>query len=123
MSPTVGVKKEAHGKTPNPVSVAIRTRFRGKQRVRSETFSDHYSQARQFYISQTGIEQQHIADAFVFELSKVEREDIRARMVGHLLNIDGELASTVAKGLGLADMPEPAEAAMPTRDDLPASPS
>lgn len=59
----------------------------------------------------------------MFELSKVEREDIRARMVGHLLNIDGELASTVAKGLGLADMPEPAEAAMPTRDDLPASPS
>lgn len=93
-----------------------------KQRARSETFSDHYSQARQFYISQTSIEQAHIADAFVFELSKVEREDIRARMVSHLLNIDGGLAKTVAQGLGLAKMPKRANAAMPTREDLPASP-
>ncbi|MEX2474250.1 catalase [Marinobacter sp.] len=93
-----------------------------KQRVRSETFADHYSQARQFYISQTQVEQEHIADAFVFELSKVEREDIRARMVGHILNIDQDLANTVAEGLGLATMPEPAKAAMPTREDLPASP-
>ena len=31
--------------------------------VRSETFADHYSQARQFYVSQTPIEQKHIADA------------------------------------------------------------
>ena len=52
-----------------------------KQRVRSETFADHYSQARQFYASQTAVEQTHIANALVFELSKVEREDIRARMV------------------------------------------
>ena len=56
-----------------------------KQRVRSETFADHYSQARQFYVSQTPIEQQHIIDAFVFELSKVERPDIRARMVANLM--------------------------------------
>src|ERR1700678_2530119 len=41
-----------------------------KVRERSETFSDHYSQARQFYISQTGLEQKHIADALIFELSK-----------------------------------------------------
>ena len=43
-----------------------------KLRVRSESFADHYSQARQFYISQTPIEQTHIADSFTFELSKVE---------------------------------------------------
>ncbi len=42
-----------------------------KVRVRSETFADHYSQARQFYVSQTPIEQTHIANALVFELSKV----------------------------------------------------
>src|SRR6476660_8369222 len=36
-----------------------------KQRIRSERFADHYSQARQFFISQTPIEQQHIIDAFV----------------------------------------------------------
>src|SRR6202167_2114235 len=31
-----------------------------KLRVRSETFADHYSQARQFYISQTKVQQEHI---------------------------------------------------------------
>ncbi len=93
-----------------------------KQRSRSETFSDHYSQARQFYISQTTVEQ-HIADALTFELSKVKRSDIRARMVSHLLNIDNDLAQDVADGLGLDEMPDPAEAARPTRQDLPPSPA
>jgi catalase len=91
-----------------------------KQRVRSESFADHYSQARQFFVSQTPIEQKHIGDALVFELSKVERPDIRARVVSHLLNIDATLAATVADGLGLA-LPEPAIAARPTITDLPAS--
>ena len=93
-----------------------------KQRVRSETFADHYSQARQFYISQTSVEQKHIGDALVFELSKVEREAIRERMVSHLLNIDEGLAKTVADGLGLREMPGAADAAMPTRQDLKESP-
>ncbi|MET0251389.1 MAG: catalase [Novosphingobium sp.] len=86
-----------------------------KQRIRSETFADHYSQARQFYISQTPIEQKHIGDALVFELSKVERVDIRARAVSHLRNIDDGLAATVADGLALA-LPDPAVAAKPTLD-------
>jgi catalase len=92
-----------------------------KQRVRSETFADHYSQARQFFISQTPIEQTHIANALTFELSKVEEPAIRARMVSHLLNIDKELAGKVATGLRMADLPEPAVAARPTRQDLKAS--
>lgn len=91
-----------------------------KQRVRSETFADHYSQALQFYASQTAVEQTHIANALVFELSKVEREDIRARVVGHLRNIDADLATTVADGLGLA-LPPAAKAARPTLQDLPTS--
>jgi catalase len=89
-----------------------------KGRVRPESFADHYSQARQFYVSQTPIEQKHIGDALTFELSKCERPDIRARMVSHLLNIDPGLAQTVANGLGLAELPEPAQAARPTRQDL-----
>ncbi len=82
-----------------------------KQRVRSDTFADHYSQARQFYLSQTDVEKEHIADAFVFELSKVGRVSIRQRMVGHLMVVDDDLAKTVADGLGLAEMPTPAEPA------------
>jgi len=91
-----------------------------KQRVRSESFADHYSQARQFFVSQTAIEQKHIGDALVFELSKVERPDIRARTVSHLLNIDATLAATVADGLGL-ELPDPAVAARAPITDLPAS--
>jgi catalase len=89
-----------------------------KLRVRPESFADHYSQARQFYISQMGIEQKHMADALVFELSKVERPDIRSRVVSHLLNIDAGLAQQVARGLRLKEMPQPAQAARPTRKDL-----
>jgi len=89
-----------------------------KVRVRSDTFADHYSQARQFYISQTPIEQAHIAASFTFELSKVERPDIRSRMVSHLMNVDNGLAEKVAKDLGLKEMPNKAEAAKPTRTDL-----
>ena len=86
-----------------------------KLRVRSETFADHYSQARQFYLSQTETEQGHIASAFTFELSKVETPAIRARMVSHLLNVDEDLARTVADGLRLKPMPKAADAAMPTK--------
>ena len=89
-----------------------------KQRVRSETFADHYSQARQFFISQTEVEQEHIRSALTFELSKVQTPAIRARMVSHLLNIDRGLADQVAKGLRLREMPKPADAARSTRKDL-----
>lgn len=91
-----------------------------KRRIRPESFADHYSQARQFYKSQTEVEQGHMADALVFELSKVETPAIRKRVVGHLLNVDEGLAQSVADGLGLKEMPDPAS---PARDpiDLPVS--
>lgn len=91
-----------------------------KTRRRSESFADHYSQARQFFISQTPIERKHIGDALTFELSKCERPDIRSRVVSHLLNIDVALARRVADGLRL-EMPDPAKAARPTRQELPPS--
>ncbi len=91
-----------------------------KQRVRSDTFADHYSQARQFFVSQAPIEQKHIADALVFELSKVEREDIRARVVSHLRNIHQVLAGKVADGLGLP-LPPAAKAAREPLANLPPS--
>jgi catalase len=77
-----------------------------KRRLRPESFADHYSQARQFYISQTDVERQHIGDAFTFELSKCERPEIRARMVAGLRNVDEDLARYVAGGLGLPELPQ-----------------
>jgi catalase len=94
-----------------------------RARLRPESFGDHYSQARQFYISQTQIERAHIADALIFELAKCEIADIRLRMVAHLRHIAEELAADVAAGLGINELPSPATTAVPAREDLPASPS
>jgi len=84
-----------------------------KRKVRAELFADHYSQARQFYQSQTEVEQGHIADALIFELSKCEVQDIRERVVAHLPNIDPDLAQMVADGLGFNKLPK---AHTPRRD-------
>jgi catalase len=94
-----------------------------KRRLRPESFADHYSQARQFYVSQTEVEQRHIIDAFVFELSKCDKEAIRSRMVAGLRNVDEDMARAVADGLGLAEMPEPAPPAREPVRDLPPSPA
>ncbi|HEY6764175.1 MAG TPA: catalase [Candidatus Sulfotelmatobacter sp.] len=70
-------------------------------RLRSETFADHYSQARLFYRSITKPEQKHLGMALTFELSKLETEAIRLRMLGHLALIDEALADQVREGLGV----------------------
>lgn len=73
-----------------------------KIRQRSESFSDHFSQARLFFNSMSAHEKEHIIAAYSFELGKVEREFIRAREVNEILaNIDLELAKRVAANLGL----------------------
>ncbi|WLI91278.1 catalase [Massilia sp. R2A-15] len=87
-----------------------------KGRIRAESFSDHYSQARQFFISQTPVEQAHMASALVFELSKVEHPHIREAVVSHLRHIDGDLAQRVATGLGMDKLPEPAPTTVETRE-------
>jgi catalase len=94
-----------------------------KQRIRSQSFADHYSQARMFFISQTSGEQHHIAAALTFELSKVKTLAIRERLVSHLLNIDNGLAKMVGEALGFKAMPKPADAAVVTRQDIEPSPA
>ncbi len=87
-----------------------------KGRIRAESFADHYSQARQFYLSQTAYEQAHIASALVFELSKVEHVHVRDAIVGHLRHIEEDLAKRVATGLGFDSIPDAPTAAMPVRE-------
>lgn len=90
-----------------------------KGRVRPESFADHYSQARQFYLSQTEYEQAHIASALVFELSKVDHLHVRQAMVGHLRHIEEDLAKRVAAGMGFDKMPNAPRAAAPVREMKP----
>ena len=93
-----------------------------KVRARSATFADHYSQARQFFMSQTKPEQDHIVAALVFELSKVEMPVVRAAMLGHLVNIEQALGKRVATGPGHDAPIVPAQVAVATRTDLKPSP-
>jgi catalase len=113
----------AAGFRTHPDADPVRAESGPKRRLRPESFADHYSQARQFYISQNQVEQRHLTDAFVFELSKCDKEAIRARMVAGLRNVDEDLARSVAERLGLAGLPDPAPAAREPIRDLPPSPA
>ncbi|MCT2409225.1 catalase [Chryseobacterium antibioticum] len=72
-----------------------------KVRKRSQSFVDHYSQAKLFYNSQSAPEQTHLQNALIFELSKVTILEIRERMVGQLAFIDKTLAQKVADKVGV----------------------
>jgi catalase len=94
-----------------------------KMRVRSETFADHFSQALQFFNSQTEPEQNHIISAFIFELSKVETKAVRERMLGQLANVHSSIAERVAAGLGMPAPTKPAATTVPARTNLASSPA
>jgi catalase len=73
-----------------------------KIRARSDSFSDHFSQATQFWNSMSDWEQQHIAAAFSFELNQVENEDVRHHVMNELLvNIADALAEAVSAQTGI----------------------
>lgn len=72
-----------------------------KVRERSQSFFDHFSQARLFFNSQSEPEKNHIIEALSFELGKVQAVAIRERMLRTLNEIDKGLAAAVAYNLGL----------------------
>ena len=72
-----------------------------KTRERSPTFADHFSQARLFLNSQSPAERRHLVQAFQFELGKVERPQIRERVVAMFAEVDPTLAAEIADGLGI----------------------
>lgn len=72
-----------------------------KIRRRSPSFDNHYLQAALFWRSMSAWEQQHIIDAFRFELGKVSAKDVRARTVEQLALVSAALAKAVAEGVGV----------------------
>jgi catalase len=76
-------------------------------RGKPEKFAEHYNQATLFWNSQTPVEQQHIINAFRFELTKVQVNAVRTRMVAGLRNVAAKLAEGVAEGLGMTELPDP----------------
>jgi catalase len=91
------------------VEVAARVAEATKTRDKPASFDDHYSQARQFWLSMSPPEKEHIVLAYTFELAKCYEQAIKERQLRALANIDPELCSQVAAGLGLP-APEPTEA-------------
>jgi catalase len=81
---------------PAPVAAAEKTR------AAPQSFDDHFSQARLFWLSMTPVEQDHIVQAFTFELGKVYEQAIKERELQVLANVDADLCARVAAGLGLA---------------------
>lgn len=75
-----------------------------KIQARHESFKDHFSQAKMFLNSLSKPEQQHLYDAFSFELGKCDME-IRNIVLKELINkIDRNLAEYVADHTG-AELP------------------
>ena len=77
-----------------------------KIRANPVTFDDHFSQVTMFYRSLAPVEQDHVAAAYTFELSKCYEQTIKERQLLALANIDADLCQKVAAGLGL-DVPAP----------------
>jgi catalase len=90
-----------------------------KTRLRTETFADHYSQARLFYRSMTAPEQRHMASTLGFELAKVSLMHIRTRMLGHLALIDPKLQKEVETALGMEGKADKITPAVQPRDLAP----
>ncbi|WP_395093589.1 catalase [Vaginella massiliensis] len=72
-----------------------------KVRARSESFSDHYSQPALLFRSLQPWEQNHMVNAYSFELGKCTQQHIQERMLFQINKINEDLASKVAKNLGL----------------------
>lgn len=71
-----------------------------KVRERSESFKDHFRQATLFWNSMSAPEKQHIVEAFRFEVGSVKDKQIKQRVVDMFNNVDGQLATQIAAGIG-----------------------
>lgn len=75
-----------------------------KVRARSESFVDHYSQAKMFLNSLSEPERQHLTDAFSFEIGKCKLDFVKQNAVNNLNKVDKKLAEEVALRVG-AEVP------------------
>lgn len=79
-----------------------------KIQARSESFADHFSQAKLFWNSMSIPEKKHIVDAFSFEVGKVKSMSVRQQIVDMFANVDVGLATALAEAVG-AEFPTDVE--------------
>ncbi|GAA1738913.1 catalase CatB [Isoptericola hypogeus] len=112
--------------SPDDGFVTVATPVEGtKGRHHPVSFTDHFRQARLFWLSMTPVEQAHVAQAYAFELGKCASPRVQENMLASLARVDADLASRVATGLGLpvpaGDVPEGVEPS-PALSQVPTEP-
>lgn len=76
-----------------------------KIRARSKSFMDYYSQPRIFWNSLSPVEKHHLIEALSFQIGSCVRESVRQQAVNILVNVDKELAYTIADNVGVERPP------------------
>ncbi|MFD1417111.1 catalase-related domain-containing protein [Oceanobacillus jeddahense] len=66
----------------------------------SESFDDHFSQARLFWNSLSTFEKQDFVKTFSYHLGKVKSESVRQQNANIWVNVDKEMATTIAGNNG-----------------------
>ncbi|WP_040982462.1 catalase-related domain-containing protein [Oceanobacillus jeddahense] len=66
----------------------------------SELFDDHFSQARLFWSSLSTFEKQDFVKTFSYHLGKVKSESVRQQNANMWINVDKEMATTIAGNNG-----------------------
>ena len=86
-------------------------------RARSESFSDHFSQAAMFWNSLSPWEKKHVVEGFHYEAGSVKDPALRQRVVDMFANVSLDLAMQIAEKMGCRP-PAP-----PTAKIIPMAPS
>ncbi len=72
-----------------------------KIQKRSDSFKDHYSQAKLFWNSMSDVEKSHIVKGFQFEVGKLKSRDVKQQVVNVFSNVDPHLAEQIASAVGV----------------------
>ncbi|MFC6119413.1 catalase [Macrococcoides bohemicum] len=72
-----------------------------KVRARSDSFKEHYAQAKLYYNSLTQPEKEHLRDGFAFELGKCKHDFVKENAVANINKVDKDLATQIAEKIGV----------------------
>lgn len=70
-------------------------------RARSKSFDDYFTQPRIFWNSMTNVEKQHLIGSLSYQIGNCKRESVRQQAVDVLVNVDQEMAYTIADNVGV----------------------
>ncbi|WBL16599.1 catalase [Sutcliffiella sp. NC1] len=86
---------------PSPEGFAHYPEKVAGRKQKDNSFKDCFSHARMFWNSMSTIEKQHIIESFSFSVGKVESESVRQQVVNMFVNVDKEMATTIAENVGV----------------------